>query len=122
MMIIPEAEIIDPIWQNLPDILAYEIISYMDIDTRLAFKSQLPRRRLKTTLDITPRATTPILTDSIFQYIIPLPNNNKYLVTVNYSGHRMFFTKTGKILKEPKKSFMYISVCYNYESIAEMSV
>jgi hypothetical protein len=34
----------DPIWQNLPDDLAFLVISFMNIDTRLAFK--VPPNRL----------------------------------------------------------------------------
>jgi hypothetical protein len=34
----------DPIWQNLPDDLAFLVISFLNIDTRLAFK--VPPNRL----------------------------------------------------------------------------
>ena len=37
----------DPIWQNLPDDLAFLVISFLNIDTRLAFKVPPNRLRFK---------------------------------------------------------------------------
>jgi len=58
-------EPLDPIWQNLPDDLAFLIISYLNIDTRRAFGLKPQRNRLPMfDLKITPLIWTPMFAGS----------------------------------------------------------
>ena len=61
-------EPLDPIWQNLPDDLAFLIISYMNIDTRRAFGLKPRRNRLPMfDLKITPLIWNPMFNGSFCQ-------------------------------------------------------
>jgi len=83
----------DPIWQNLPDDLAFLIISYLNIDTRRAFGLKPQRNRLPMfDLKITPLIWTPIFAGSAM-YMCEIWKNNKVL--------------TGKIMCRNQVEYIY---------------
>jgi len=73
-------EPLDPIWQNLPDDLAFLIISYLNIDTRRAFGLKPLRNRLPMfDLKIKPLMWTPMFGGSFCQ----IKNRNGKLIYRN---------------------------------------
>ena len=84
-------EPLDPIWQNLPDDLAFLIISYLNIDTRRAFGLKPQRNRLPMfDLKIKPYIWTPIYNEALY---CEIRKNNKVL--------------TGKIICRNQVEYVY---------------
>lgn len=92
-------EPLDPIWQNLPDDLAFLIISYLNIDTRRAFGLKPQRNRLPN-FDF--KIKPPIWTELYngFALYCEIKKNNKNL--------------TGKIICEDHVDYLtFISPTHN---------
>ena len=83
-------EPLGPIWQNLPDDLAFLIISYLDIDTRRAFGLKPQRNRLPMfDLKIKPLMWTPMFNGSAM-YFCHIKNRNGKLIYRNQVAYVYF--------------------------------